>query len=115
VRPRLLLVLLVLAAGCVAAILAGCGQDEGGGDGRIAATEGAVIFREAGCGACHRLAGAGASGLQGPDLDAARPSAAEVEDQVRAGGRSMPSFEERMSDEQVSAVARYVEQLARGG
>ena len=103
----------LLTAGAVA-LFAGCGSDsEGGGSGgggpaKIAATDGAGIFKEAGCASCHTLAAADAKGAIGPNLDEAKPPASEVVEKVTNGDGSMPSFKARMSTEQIQAVADYV-------
>jgi sulfite dehydrogenase len=41
-----------------------------------------------------------------------KPDAATVEQQVRNGGGGMPSFEGRLSNAQIAAVANYVAQNA---
>jgi outer membrane protein assembly factor BamB len=64
------------------------------------------------CGSCHRLGAAGTSGSVGPNLDQLKPDAATVERQVRNGGAGMPSFEGRLSNAQIAAVANYVAQNA---
>ena len=50
-----------------------------------ALTAGRQVFLSAGCGGCHTLGDAGASGRVGPNLDAARPSRALVLDRVTHG------------------------------
>ena len=60
------------------------------------------------CASCHTLAAADASGAVGPNLDERRPDAATVEATVTAGGGSMPSFKDRLSAEEIKAVAEYV-------
>jgi mono/diheme cytochrome c family protein len=64
------------------------------------------------CGSCHTLGAAGTSGSVGPNLDQLKPNAATVEQQVRNGGNGMPSFAGRLSDAQITAVAKYVAQNA---
>src|SRR5690242_2613671 len=59
--------------------------------GGAAASGGARVWADAGCGGCHTLAAAGASGQGGPNLDQLRPSAAAVAAQVSSGGGGMPS------------------------
>lgn len=95
----------------VATALAACG---GGGSGASSRTpervSGSAVFRSAGCGSCHTLAAAHASGHVGPNLDRLKPSMAEVEHQVRVGGGAMPTFARSLSSEQIRAVAKYVNQ-----
>ena len=69
---------------------------------------GATVFKEAGCGTCHTLAAASASGQIGPNLDALRPSFDVVRAKVESGGGGMPSFSGRLSKEQIRDVAAYV-------
>lgn len=66
------------------------------------------------CAVCHTLAHAGAKGDIGPDLDELRPDAARVEKAMRNGIGQMPPFA-RLSDEQIQALARYVESAAASG
>jgi len=110
--------LALAVAACLAG--AGCGgdpADAGSGSApdartRLSATDGAGLFAEADCGSCHRLRAAKAGGTFGPNLDAVKPSAQHVAQQVRAGGDGMPSFAGRMSEGQINEVARYVAELA---
>jgi mono/diheme cytochrome c family protein len=94
----------------VAASLAAAGASCGGEDDAVAS--GAEIFSDAGCAGCHTLEAAGASGQVGPNLDDARPTASEVERRVRLGGGGMPSFDSRLSDAEIAAVAAYVAEAA---
>jgi mono/diheme cytochrome c family protein len=73
---------------------------------------GAKAFAGAGCGGCHTLKAANASGSVGPNLDEVRPDAATVAAIVRSGAGTMPSFKGRLSDAQIAAVARYVAGVA---
>lgn len=106
---------LVFAAALAAAalVLAGCGGS--GAKSTEQATEtGRAVFARAGCGTCHALTAAGATGTVGPSLDALRPSRERVERQVRSGGRGMPSFARRLSKDEIEAVAAFVAASARG-
>ena len=102
-----MLVLCVVAVG-----LAGC---SGGGEPTAATPDvGATVFADAGCGGCHTLAAAKSTGTAGPSLDALEPSEERVIRQVRNGGRGMPAFEGKLSDEEINAVAEYVADSATG-
>ncbi len=92
-----------LAVAC-AALLALSASGCGGG------SSGKKLFTSAGCSGCHTLADAGAAGQSGPNLDIAKPMAAQVEAQVTQGGGGMPSFAGQLSSDQIKAVADYVEQ-----
>ena len=83
--------------------------DTGGG-----AADGAAVFASAGCGGCHTLQAAGSSGQTGPNLDELQPSKDQVATQVREGGGGMPSFGDRLSDDEIDAVATYVSESAGG-
>src|SRR3954469_5878454 len=48
-------------------------QTETGGESSGDATAGKQVFAKAGCGGCHTLDAAGASGTVGPNLDEAKP------------------------------------------
>ena len=69
---------------------------------------GATVFSQAGCGSCHTLKAASASGQIGPNLDALRPGFAAVRARVESGGGGMPSFAGRLSKEQIRDVAAFV-------
>jgi len=81
------------------------GAEAGGGGGTA---DGKSIFAEAGCGGCHTLKAAGASGNVGPNLDDAKPSKELVIDRVTNGMGVMPSFKGDYSAEQIAAVADFV-------
>jgi cytochrome c6 len=74
------------------------------------ARSGKQIFAAEGCGGCHTLAAAGASGTAGPDLDQLRPDAATVAAKVSGGGGAMPSFD--LPAPELRAVAQYVSSVA---
>jgi len=78
-----------------------------GGNAADVGTDGKKIFA-ANCSSCHTLKEAGASGAIGPNLDQLKPSQAIVQHQVEVGGGVMPAFKGKLSDEQITAVAKYV-------
>jgi cytochrome c6 len=67
------------------------------------------------CASCHTLEAAGSSGTLGPNLDSLAPTTGTVESTVRSGEGTMPSFEGRLSDPEIAAVAEYVSSSAGGG
>ena len=71
-------------------------------------TDGEAIFAEAGCGGCHTLEAAGASGNVGPNLDESKPTKELVVDRVTNGRGAMPAFKDSYSAEQIEAVADFV-------
>ena len=73
---------------------------------------GLKVFTSAGCGSCHTLAAAHATGDIGPNLDDLKPSEALVAHQVTDGGAAMPSFAGRLSKAQIAAVAKFVSSAA---
>ena len=70
------------------------------------------MFASAGCGSCHTLKDANATGKVGPDLDQLEPAQAVVAKQVTNGGRRMPPFKGTLTPEQIQAVATYVSSVA---
>jgi mono/diheme cytochrome c family protein len=105
------------------------GQDEGAlaAAGLAEATSGEQIFTAGGCAGCHTLAKANATGSIGPSLDDLAAAAgdgspedfvtesvvdpdAEVAEGFQAG--VMPSYDGRLSEEQLQALAEY---LLEGG
>jgi len=79
------------------------------------ATAGASVFRSAGCGSCHTMTAAGASGQIGPNLDDARPDFETVRAKVAAGGGGMPAFSGQLSAAQIRDVAAFVAKSAGSG
>jgi mono/diheme cytochrome c family protein len=76
---------------------------------------GAAVFEEAGCGGCHALEAAGASGTVGPNLDESKPDFALVVDRVTNGQGAMPAFGDRLDEMQIRNVAAYVVESTGGG
>lgn len=60
------------------------------------------------CAACHALQDAQASGPIGPDLDELQPSAEQIRTVLRDGSGPMPSFDGKLTEEQIEAVVNYV-------
>ncbi len=75
---------------------------------------GKEIFASGGCGGCHTLSDAGATGTVGPNLDNAKPSLQLAVDRVTNGLGAMPSFKGQLSSAEIQAVATYVSQTAGG-
>jgi mono/diheme cytochrome c family protein len=69
---------------------------------------GASVFEQAGCGSCHTLKAANASGQIGPNLDDARPDFGTVRAKVVGGGGGMPSYSGQLTPDQIRDVAAYV-------
>jgi mono/diheme cytochrome c family protein len=69
---------------------------------------GKTIFASAGCGTCHTLADANATGTIGPNLDESKPSQELAVERVTNGMGAMPSFQGRLTDAEIQAVAEYV-------
>jgi mono/diheme cytochrome c family protein len=64
------------------------------------------------CMACHTLKAAGATGNVGPSLDELQPDLEQALAAVRQGVGIMPSFDGKLTAEQIEAVARYVAKVA---
>jgi mono/diheme cytochrome c family protein len=82
----------------------------GGEDALKSATDGKSIFTAAGCGSCHTFAAAGTSGTIGPNLDEAKPSTELAIERVTNGAGVMPSFKDKLTEQQIRTVAEYVSQ-----
>jgi ferredoxin-NADP reductase/cytochrome c553 len=74
------------------------------------AAAGKAVFASAGCGACHTLEAAGASGTVGPNLDDVKSDAEHVSEVVTNGKGAMPPYKGRLSDKQIRYVAACVAQ-----
>jgi cytochrome c2 len=98
-------------AAYVASVAGQSGYTTSGGFASLG-TDGAAIFKGAGCAGCHTLAAAGATGTTGPNLDQIKPTAAIVAHQVIVGGGVMPSFQGTLTPAQIQAVAKYVSSSA---
>jgi mono/diheme cytochrome c family protein len=79
------------------------------------AAAGAAVFVQAGCGACHTLAAAKATGTVGPNLDSLQPAYLRVQQQVQNGSGVMPSFKSTLSAQQIRDVAAFVASRAKPG
>ncbi len=84
----------------------------GGAAAPSAAPDGKKVFASAGCGSCHTLKAAGATGTIGPNLDQLKPAEPIVERQVTNGGASMPPFKGQLSVAEIKAVATFVSSTA---
>ncbi|MBO9532259.1 MAG: cytochrome c [Solirubrobacteraceae bacterium] len=117
-RSTLTRTALLVGASATIAFAAGCGSSDssdsssggsgGGSSSQITATAGKDIFAAASCSSCHTLADAGAKGNIGPNLDEEKPPVDEIVSKVTNGDGRMPSFKDRLTTEQIQAVADYV-------
>ena len=103
-RARLLpgLALIVLAA--LAPV--SCSSDEQAANGDPVA--GKRLFAAQGCDGCHTFKAAGSKGTVGPDLDDASPNPRRVLAQLRKPGGIMPSFADKLSDDEKADLAAFV-------
>ena len=113
---------LLLVAGALALVAAGCGGDdesdtaeppaatttENGGSETGDAANGEQVYASAGCGGCHTFEAAGSTGSVGPNLDDAAPSFELVVSQVTNGGGAMPAFGDELSEQEIRDVAAFV-------
>ena len=65
------------------------------------------------CAICHTLKAAGADSTVGPSLDELKPDKAKVLEVVRKGAGVMPPFADKLTPEQIEAVADYVAKAVR--
>jgi uncharacterized membrane protein len=101
-----------VAVAGVALALAIKPDDESSATPTGSAAVGRETFAKAGCGNCHTLQDADATGHVGPNLDAARPSASLVIERVTNGKGTMPSFRGDLSETNIADVAAYVASVA---
>lgn len=64
------------------------------------------------CRLCHTLQAAGSTATVGPSLDEIKPDKARVLEVVRKGLGPMPPFADKLTPEQIEAVAAYVAKAA---
>ena len=105
-----LVVMLFLGPAVIANDKASRGASSAGSSvyGKGAGADGAKVFT-GNCGSCHTLSAAGTSGQVGPSLDDTSLSASDIESVVRGGRGSMPSFDGRLPDAEIAAVAAFVD------
>ena len=94
-----------LVALALLALASGCGGDDSGSS---SSSPGGKVFAEAGCGSCHTFKAAGSNGSTGPNLDELKPSYSDVVRQVTNGGGGMPSFKDKLSEQEIRDVAEFV-------
>jgi mono/diheme cytochrome c family protein len=82
----------------------GTGGDAEEGD----AEAGQSVFASAGCGNCHALEAAGATGTVGPNLAETDLNEDEIRAVVTNGRGGMPSFRDQLSPQQIADVAAFV-------
>ncbi len=103
------------AAGAALALLAALALDAGAADAGEAL--GRKVFTETAqppCALCHTLKAAGAEGTIGPSLDELKPDKARAVEAIRKGLGAMPPFADKLTAEQIEAVAAYVAKVAGG-
>jgi cytochrome c6 len=64
------------------------------------------------CRLCHTLQAAGATATVGPSLDEVKPDKQRVLETVKTGIGPMPPFADKLTPEQIEAVANYVAEVA---
>jgi cytochrome c6 len=84
------------------------GQGCTGGGGGSEGTDGKSLFASNGCGSCHTLQDAGSTGTVGPNLDESKPARELVIKNVTNGAGAMPAFGDKLSKEQIEAIADYI-------
>lgn len=84
----------------------------GGGNSAVLALGKQIFLVKGGCGGCHTLKDAGSTGSVGPNLDQLKPALDRVEHQVENGGAVMPAFKDKLSKDEIDAVATYVSSVA---
>jgi sulfite dehydrogenase len=101
---------------CVAAVLALLAAGAAGADDAASLALGRKLFSSATppCALCHTLKAAGTTGKLGPPLDELQPEAEQVATALRQGVGVMPSYREKLSEEEILALARYVARATRG-
>ena len=116
IAAALVIVLLFAGPSLIGAKKSGAAASPTGGAANPAGASGqpsgSAVFISAGCGKCHTLKAAGATGSVGPNLDQLQPTAAQVSQIVQSGGGVMPSFSGKLSAAEIAAVASYVSTVA---
>ncbi len=75
--------------------------------------KGRELFANFGCGSCHSLSDAGATGHVGPSLDGdANLTEGFIVSRVANGQAGMPAFADQLSPEEIADLAAYVAHVA---
>ncbi len=109
----MLRVVVVAALLVVGVSACGGGGDDSDSSSALANSPGAKVFADSGCGNCHTMEAADATGTTGPNLDDLKPEKERVAQQVRNGGVGMPSFQDKLSAQQIDQVADFVSNATR--
>jgi mono/diheme cytochrome c family protein len=78
------------------------------------AAAGKEQFASDGCGSCHTLAAAGATGAVGPNLDEVKPDFELAVDRITLGKGGMPAFGDRLEAQQIADLAQYIVESTGG-
>jgi len=124
-RRRALTTGIVFAAVAAGLTFSGCGGGEAAPSEAQHVTSGDIaagksVFLDEGCGNCHTLADAGTKGTVGPNLDEHLMesehghSIDHIVEQVRHGGNGMPAFADRLTEQEIQDVARFVFEATKG-
>jgi mono/diheme cytochrome c family protein len=89
------------------------GSEDGGGATEGDPAAGKEVFASTGCGSCHTLSDAGATGTVGPNLDESSVDFAAAQTQITNGGGGMQAYSGTLSEEEIANVAAYV--VSAGG
>jgi len=99
-------------------------KSEAGGNANAAAKQGEQVFTANGCGACHTLAAASATGTVGPDLDETLPGKSEayINEAIvdpnatvppgYSAGIMPPTFGSTLSSSELEALVAFLQQSA---
>ena len=75
--------------------------------------KGKIVFANYGCGSCHSLADAGATGHVGPSFDGnANLTEAFIANRVTNGQGVMPAFGDQLTPDEIAELAAYVNTAA---
>lgn len=76
--------------------------------------KGRELFSNWGCGSCHSLADAGATGHVGPSFDGdVNLTVNFITNRVTNGQGGMPAFGGQMTDEEIKTIATYISKVAQ--
>ncbi len=85
----------------------------GASDAASKVDKGRELFGTFGCGSCHSLADAGATGHVGPSFDGdSNLTEAFIVNRVTNGQGAMPSFSDQLSPDEIAALATYLTKVA---
>lgn len=100
----------LIAVVCASLLIVACGAENSTTATGANPGDGKQIYADMDCGSCHTFAPAGSSGTRGPSLDGNTLTRDQIVEQIQGGGGGMPSYATDLNDQQLEALAQFVDE-----